>query len=91
MEGQNWRDVAGGDIQEYGVTFNEMKDMINMSTEVLQSIGRIMPASGLLWTESSGTAGKYHQIWRNGKEILEAVKEQVTGISFDSFEFLLGR
>lgn len=37
-EGQNWRDVAGEISREYGVTFNEMKDMINMSPEVLQSI-----------------------------------------------------
>ena len=51
-EGQNWRDVAGEISREYGVTFNEMKDMINMSPEVLQSI------SGLLWTESSGTIWK---------------------------------
>lgn len=46
-----------------------------------------MPAYGLLWTESSGTITE--NIIKYGeteKEILEAVKEQVTGISFDSFE-----
>lgn len=67
-EGQNWRDVAGEISREYGVTFNEMKDMINMSPEVLQSIRENYAG---LWSVMDGEfrnhPGKYHQIWRNGK------------------------
>ena len=86
-EGQNWRDVAGEISREYGVTFNEMKDMINMSPEVLQSIRENYAG---LWSVMDGEFRNHlENIIKYGeteKEILEAVKEQVTGISFDSFE-----
>lgn len=86
-EGQNWRDVAGEISREYGVTFNEMKDMINMSPEILQSIRENYAG---LWSVMDGEFRNHlENIIKYGeteKEILEAVKEQITGISFDSFE-----
>ena len=92
-EGQNWRDVAGEISREYGVTFNEMKDMINMSPEVLQSIRENYAG---LWSVMDGEFRNHlENIIKYGeteKEILEAVKEQVTGISFVQFcRILTGR
>lgn len=86
-EGKNWRDVAGQISKEYDVQFNEMKDMINMSPEVLQSIKENYAG---LWSVMDGEFREHLeniiQYGETEKDILQAVKEQITGISYDSFE-----
>lgn len=87
-EGKNWRDVAG-DISKQldGVKFDGMSDMLNMTGEQLEWIKTNYTG---LWSAMDGDfRGYLDNIIEYGeaeKEILESVKEQVTGISFDSFE-----
>lgn len=87
-EGQNWRDVSK-DISNQlgGVKFDEMSDMLNMTGEQLEWIKTNYTG---LWSAMDGDfRGYLDSIIEYGeveKEILESVKEQITGISFDSFE-----
>lgn len=87
-EGQNWRDVSG-DISKSldGVKFTQMEDMLNMSSKQLEWIKKNY--SGL-WSSMDGEfRGYLEQIIEYGdvqKEIIDSVKEQITGVSLDSFQ-----
>ncbi len=87
-EGQNWRDVAG-DISKSlgGVKFTQMEDMLNMSSKQLEWIKTNY--SGL-WSAMDGDFRGYLdnliQYGDTEKEIVASVKEQLTGVSLDSFQ-----
>lgn len=87
-EGKNWRDVAGDISRQLdGVKFDGMSDMLNMTGEQLEWIKTNYTG---LWSAMDGEfRGYLDSIIEYGeaeKEILKSVKEQITGISFDSFE-----
>ena len=87
-EGQNWRDVAGDISQSLGgVKFTQMEDMLNMSSKQLEWIKTNY--SGL-WSAMDGDfRGYLDNIIQYGdteKEIIASVKEQLTGVSLDSFQ-----
>lgn len=87
-EGKNWRDVAGDISRQLdGVKFDGMSDMLNMTGEQLEWIKTNYTG---LWAAMDGDfRGYLDSIIEYGeaeKEILKSVKEQITGISFDSFE-----
>lgn len=86
-EGQNWKDVAG-DISKAlgGVDFSSMWNMLYMSADQLEWIKTNY--SGLWSQMDTDFRGYLDDIIEYGeteKEIIESVKEQITGISFDSF------
>lgn len=87
-EGQNWRDVAGDvSSQLGGVAFNDMYDMLNMSSEQLEWIKTNY--SGLWAVMDGDFRGYLDKIIEYGdaeKEIIASVKEQLTGVSLDSFQ-----
>ena len=87
-EGQNWKDVAGEISRSLdGVKFEGMSDMLNMTAEQLEWIKTNYTG---LWsvmdTDFRGYLDSIIEYGEAEKEILESVKEQITGISFDSFE-----
>lgn len=92
-EGKNWRNVSGevtrglkdaglGDVQ-----FNDMNSMLKMTSKQLEWIKTNY--SGL-WSVMDGDFRQYlDNIIQYGeveKEIIESVKEQITGISLSEFE-----
>lgn len=92
-EGKNWQDVAG-DIQSGlsgtglgTVSLTGMGDFVNMSTEQLRWVRENY--AGLWATMDDDFRDHLENIIKFGEteqEILEAVKEQMTGITFDEFE-----
>ena len=92
-EGQNWQDVAEdveSGLSSAGlgrVSFSSMESLIHMSSEQLLWIRENY--AGLWSVMDEDFRGHLENIIEFGKteqEILEAVKEQITGISFDEFE-----
>lgn len=86
-EGQNWKDVAG-DISKAlgGIDFSSMWSMLYMSADQLEWIKTNY--SGLWSQMDTDFRGYLDDIIQYGEteaEIIESVKEQITGISFDSF------
>lgn len=86
-EGQNWKDVAG-DISKAlgGIDFSSMWSMLYMSADQLEWIKTNY--SGLWSQMDTDFRGYLDDIIKYGEteaEIIESVKEQITGISFDSF------
>ena len=86
-EGQNWKDVAG-DISKAlgGIEFSSMWSMLYMSADQLEWIKTNY--SGLWSQMDTDFRGYLDDIIQYGEteaEIIESVKEQITGISFDSF------
>ena len=86
-EGQNWKDVAG-DISKAlgGIDFSSMWSMLYMSADQLEWIKTNY--SGLWSQMDTDFRGYLDDIIQYGvteAEIIESVKEQITGISFDSF------
>lgn len=88
FEGQNWRDVAG-DISSSlgGVKFTSMDDMLNMTADQLQWIKENYYG---LWSVMDGDfRGYLEQLIQYGDqaiETIEAGKEILTGVSFDSLK-----
>ena len=92
-EGQNWQDVAEdveSGLSSAGlgrVSFSSMESLIHMSSEQLLWIRENY--AGLWSVMDEDFRGHLENIIEFGKteqEIMEAVKEQITGISFDEFE-----
>lgn len=87
-EGRNWRDVAGEISKSLGgIKFGSMNDMLDMTGDQLEWIKT--QYSGL-WSVMDGDFRQYlDNIIEYGeaeKEIIESVKEQITGISLSEFE-----
>lgn len=92
-EGKNWRDVNGEiteGLKEAGLgdtRFGSMNDMLDMTGEQLEWIKTNY--SGL-WSVMDGdfrqSLDNIIQYGEAEKEILESVKEQITGISLSEFE-----
>jgi hypothetical protein len=86
-EGQNWKDVAGEISSALGgVEFNSMWNLLYMSADQLEWIKTNY--SGLWSQMDTDFRGYLDDIIQYGEteaEIIESVKEQITGISFDSF------
>ena len=87
-EGRNWRDVASEISKTLGgVKFGSMNDMLDMTGDQLEWIKT--QYSGL-WSVMDGDFRQYlDNIIEYGeaeKEIIESVKEQITGISLSEFE-----
>lgn len=92
-EGKNWRNVNGEVTQGLkkaglgDVKFNSMNDMLDMTGKQLEWIKTNY--SGL-WSVMDGDFRQYlDNIIQYGeveKEIIESVKEQITGISLNEFE-----
>lgn len=87
-EGRNWRDVAGEISKSLGgIKFGSMNDMLDMTGDQLEWIKT--QYSGL-WSVIDGDFRQYlDNIIEYGeaeKEIIESVKEQITGISLSEFE-----
>lgn len=92
-EGTNWRDVAGNitsGLSKAGLgnaKFNGMSDMLNMTGDQLSWIKEKYTG---LWTNMDGDfEGYLENIIKYGEteqDILDQINEQLTGISFDSFE-----
>lgn len=85
---KNWKDVAGGISKALGgVKFDGMSDMLNMTGEQLEWIKTNY--SGMWAHMDEEFRGHLDNIIKFGeteKEIIASVKEQITGISFDSFQ-----
>lgn len=92
-EGQNWRDVAG-DVQQGlydaglgSVSFTGMDSFLEMSSDQLQWIKENYAG---LWSVMDGGFREHLdniiEFGETEKDIIDAVKEQITGISFDEFE-----
>lgn len=88
-----WDDVNEAVMRGLGsaglgnVKFNSMNDMLNMTGEQLQWIKENY--TGLWTVMDSDFRGYLDNIIEYGeteKDILESIKEQITGISFDSFK-----
>lgn len=86
-EGQNWKDVAGEISSALGgVEFSNMWNLLYMSADQLEWIKTNY--SGLWSQMDTDFRGYLDDIIQYGEteaEIIESVKEQITGISFDSF------
>lgn len=86
-EGQNWKDVAGEISSALGgVEFSSMWNLLYMSADQLEWIKTNY--SGLWSQMDTDFRGYLDDIIQYGEteaEIIESVKEQITGISFDSF------
>lgn len=86
-EGQNWKDVAGEISSALGgVEFTSMWNLLYMSADQLEWIKTNY--SGLWSQMDTDFRGYLDDIIQYGEtevEIIESVKEQITGISFDSF------
>lgn len=87
-EDRNWRDVAGEISKSLGgIKFGSMNDMLDMTGDQLEWIKT--QYSGL-WSVMDGDFRQYlDNIIEYGeaeKEIIESVKEQITGISLSEFE-----
>ena len=86
-EGQNWKDVAGEISSALGgVEFSNMWNLLYMSVDQLEWIKTNY--SGLWSQMDTDFRGYLDDIIQYGEteaEIIESVKEQITGISFDSF------
>ena len=86
-EGQNWKDVAGEISSALGgVEFSNMWNLLYMSADQLEWIKTNY--SGLWSQMDTDFIGYLDDIIQYGEteaEIIESVKEQITGISFDSF------
>lgn len=86
-EGQNWEDVAGEISSALGgVEFSSMWNLLYMSADQLEWIKTNY--SGLWSQMDTDFRGYLDDIIQYGEtevEIIESVKEQITGISFDSF------
>lgn len=86
-EGQNWKDVAGEISSALGgVEFSSMWNLLYMSADQLEWIKTNY--SGLWSQMDTDFRGYLDDIIQYGEteaEIVESVKEQITGISFDSF------
>ena len=92
-EGQNWQDVAG-DVESGlaaaglgNVSFKQMESFLTMSSGQLRWIKENYAG---LWSAMDGDfrehLEKIIEIGDAEKEVIESVKEQLTGISFDEFE-----
>ena len=92
-EGQNWQDVAG-DVESGlagaglgSVSFTQMESFLTMSSEQLQWIKENYAG---LWSAMDGEFREHLEniieLGNTEQEIIEAVKEQIIGISFDEFE-----
>ena len=81
--GTNWRDVAGEISSKYGVQFNSMEDMVNMSAETLEKIKT--DYSGL-WAHMDGDFKEYlDKIIEYGDQVddmTESLTEKLTGNKF---------
>lgn len=87
FDGMNWRDVAADIENQLGVSFDSMSDMLNMSADRLQWIKENY--SGLWAVMDGDFRGYLDQLIQYGdqaKEAIEAAKETLTGISFDSMK-----
>lgn len=86
-EGQNWKDVAGEISSALGgVKFSGMWDLIYMSADQLEWIK--INYSGLWSQMDTDFRGYMDDIIQYGETeagIIKSVKEQIAGISFDSF------
>ena len=92
-EGQNWRDVAGeveNGLANAGlgnVSFTQMESFLQMSSEQLQWIKENYAG---LWSVMDGEFREHLEniieFGNTEQEILEAVKAQMTGITFEEFE-----
>ena len=86
-EGQNWKDVAGEISSALGgVEFSNMWNLLYMSADQLEWIKTNY--SGLWSQMDTDFRGYLDDIIQYGETeagIIESVKEQITGISFDSF------
>lgn len=92
-EGQNWRDVAGeveSGLSNAGlgdVSFTRMESFLSLSSEQLRWIRENYAG---LWSVMDGEFREHLEhiiaFGDTEQEIIESVKEQLTGISFDSFE-----
>lgn len=81
--GTNWRDVAGNISSKYGVQFNGMEDMLNMSPKVLENIKT--EYSGL-WAHMDGDFRDYlDKLIEYGDQVddmTESITEKLTGNKF---------
>lgn len=92
-EGKNWRDVASdveSGLSDAGlgdVSFTNMDSLISMSSDQLQWIKENYAG---LWSVMDDDFREHLEhiidFGETEKDILEAVKEQMTGITFDEFE-----
>lgn len=81
--GQNWQDVAKTISSKYGVRFNSMKDLLNMSSEILEKIKT--DYSGL-WAVMDEDFKEYlDKLIEYGDqvdEMTDTITEKLTGNSF---------
>lgn len=81
--GTNWRDVAGNISSKYGVQFNGMEDMLNMSPKVLENIKT--EYSGL-WAHMDGDFRDYLdkliEYSDQVDDMTESITEKLTGNKF---------
>ncbi len=81
--GTNWKDVAGEISSKYGVQFNSMEDMLNMSAETLEKIEA--DYSGLWANMDSDFKDYLDKIIEYGDQVddmTESLTEKLTGNKF---------
>jgi len=83
----NWQDVNQAISRQLGVTFNEMEDMLNMTSEQLTWIKTNY--SGL-WSQMDGDFQQYLEdiieFGETESEILDKIKEKLTGWKLDTIK-----